>query len=215
MVWLSGLAVACGVLAPTATHAAAAVAPVVPRGLAGAPLSRASHEFAAVMLLLAAVARLRAWFAGLPGIRTIQRRRQRKRPQGLSALATLAPVDRARTAAIAGIAERLGAPVPDREAIVAALEAPDVLRRARRVAVVARGRGGGDPLRRDQAPLRAALALWGLLSPGQVEDLRADARRQWTGVPNSEPGWVRLLDGTLAAGALATWVSRRRSPVGR
>ena len=47
-----------------------------------------------------------------------------------------------------------------------------------------------------------ALALWGTLSPQQVEDLRADARHQWTGVPASEPGWVRLLDGTLAALAL-------------
>jgi hypothetical protein len=208
-VWVGGFVVGVWLIAPTAAHAAAAaVVPAPPlsasQGLAAAPLARASHEFAAVMFLLAALARLRAWFAGLPGIRALSRRRHRLRPKGLSALGALAPVDRARVAAVAGLAERVGAPLPaaDRDAIVAALQAPDVLRRARRVAAVARWRASGDPLRRDQAPIRAALALWGLLSPSQVQDLRDDADRQWTGVPNSEPGWVRLLDGTLVAAAL-------------
>ncbi|MFV0260522.1 MAG: hypothetical protein ACK5PP_18975, partial [Acidimicrobiales bacterium] len=79
---------------------------------------------------------------------------------------------------------------------------PAVTDRARRVGLAARGRRGGDPLRVDHAHTRAARAGWGRLDPDQLTRFRADAGRAWLGVPASEPGWVRLLDGTLAALAL-------------
>jgi hypothetical protein len=71
------------------------------------------------------------------------------------------------------------------------------------VGLAARWRFRGDPLRADHAATRAALALCGLLSEQEIHRFRHDAARCWTGVPASEPTWVRLLDGTLAAAALA------------
>ena len=47
-----------------------------------------------------------------------------------------------------------------------------------------------------------ALALHGLLDDAALDLFRSDASRSLVGVPASEPGWVRLLDGTLAAIAL-------------
>ena len=113
-VWLSGVIVALAVVAPTSPQAAA---PIASHGLATAHVLVGSHEFAAVMLVMAAVARGRAWLAGLPGIRSVVRWRRRSRPQGLEALACLAPVDRARATAILAVSQRLGADVPDPAAI--------------------------------------------------------------------------------------------------
>ncbi len=57
-------------------------------------------------------------------------------------------------------------------------------------------------MRHDNAHARAALALTGRLDPGALAAFRADGTRSPLGVPASEPTWVRLLDGTLAAIAL-------------
>jgi hypothetical protein len=57
-------------------------------------------------------------------------------------------------------------------------------------------------LRVDHAHARAARSLTGASDASADERFAADARRTRAGVPASEPGWVRLLDGTLAAAAL-------------
>ena len=95
VVWLSGVVVALAVVAPSAPEVAR-----WPRMAPPLEAALGSHEFAAVMLVMAAVARARAWLAGLPGIRSFVRWRRRSRPQGLAALSCLAPVERARAAAI-------------------------------------------------------------------------------------------------------------------
>jgi hypothetical protein len=143
-------------------------------------------------------------------------RRSRQEPgrTGLAGLAELPPVDRCRAAAVAALAG-VGA------AVVDAIELPDVTTRARRIGLVARGRRGGDPFRVDHAPARTALALWGRLDADRLARFRADAAAAWTGVPASEPGWVRLLDGTLAAVALREsepdaarrWAAQLRGPL--
>jgi hypothetical protein len=84
---------------------------------------------------------------------------------------------------------------------VETVDLTDAERRARRIAFVARGRRGPNALQRDHAALRTAHAAVG--HAGHVEALFADGDRQASGVPASEPGWVRLVDGALAAAVLA------------
>jgi hypothetical protein len=79
---------------------------------------------------------------------------------------------------------------------------PDVARRARIVGAVARLRIGGDPLRRDHAHTRAALALTDQLGGEALGRFVDDAQRAPSGLPCSEPGWLRPLDASLAAAAL-------------
>jgi hypothetical protein len=178
-------------------------APSQPAGLLLRPL-HASHEFFIVMLVVAFLNRVRNAVTSLPGLR----RRRRRRPPPLEALGSenlrrLHPVDRARVAGVMAVVERLGQPVPERSLVVATLEDPSMRRRARTLGVIARARLHGDPLQRDNAGVRAALVLWGGSSVSQRDDLKVDARRSWCGVPATEPGWVRPLDATIAAVALA------------
>lgn len=77
-----------------------------------------------------------------------------------------------------------------------------VVQRARRINWWARLRRWNDPLEEDHAPTRAALALAGLLSEDQQQRLREEAAGRIAGVPDSEPSWIRPLDGMLAAIAL-------------
>ena len=163
----------------------------------------ASHEFALVMVAIAFIVHVRTWLANLPGIRRL-RRTDRSRTANGAPRRRGAPQRRpTRVAAIVAIAERLGGPTGDRDVVLATLTAPSVRRRARLVGVAARWRFGGDPLRVDGAPARAALSLWGCLTEREAQEFRQEADRRWSGVPTSEPSWVRLLDGTLAAAALA------------
>ena len=73
---------------------------------------------------------------------------------------------------------------------------------AKRINFWARGRRSSDPFDRFHAESRAALSLTGLMGTAQEQEFCRDAERQLTGVPNSEPTWTRLLDGTLSAIAL-------------
>jgi hypothetical protein len=160
----------------------------------------AAHEFPLVILVLAGI----GWVRGV--LRRLPLPRIRLRPERTQ----LPPVDRCRAAAIDALAG------PGGSVDVAGIEAPDVIERARRIALVARGRRGGDPLRGEHAHARAALALCGRLDDAQVATFRSDAARSWAGVPASEPGWVRLLDGTLAALALGDadrWVAMLHGPM--
>jgi hypothetical protein len=178
-----------------ASHAASAAAPVVPRVSA--------HEFPLVILVLGAVGWIRSVARRLPLVGRLaaaRRGRQDSGRTGLDGLALLAPVDRCRAASIAALAGSW--PADTAAGIVDAIERPDVATRARRIGLVARGRRGGDPFRVDHAPARTALALWRRLDADRLARFHTDAVKAWTGVPASEPGWVRLLDGTLAAVAL-------------
>ncbi len=149
---------------------------------------KASHEFTIVLVVFALLARLRLLFDRLPGAAWIKR----QLPQGLFFPA----VDIARTAAIALIAGS------DRHAASNALLDPRLRARVSRINRWARFRFRGDPYRRAHAPLRAALCLAQLLDRAQLSEFRTDATSQLAGVPESEPTWVRPLDGMLTAFAL-------------
>ncbi len=140
-----------------------------------------AHEFPLVVLVMGALSWVRiAWRRTPIG----RRRASRARP-------SVAPVDRARAAAVAALAGS-----------VVEYDGDALALRCRRVGVAARARFGGDPLRIDHAHARAALSLTGRLEDAALGRFRADAASALLGVPASEPGWVRLLDGTLAALAL-------------
>lgn len=168
--------------------------------LAAGPLAivEASHEFPLLMALLGL---WQAW-RSLPLVARLLRlapfarltRSARGDLAGLADLARLGPVDRCRAVSVLALA----GPVPAE--VAAAIARPEVVRRAQRVALVARARLGSAALGRDQAALRTALLATG--DRADIEALRAEAARQVAGVPASEPGWVRLLDGTLAAAVL-------------
>jgi hypothetical protein len=148
----------------------------------------ASHEFTVVLVVFALVARLRLVIARLPGTGWVKSRL----PKGL----LFPAVDTARAAAIASInsANRDGA----REW----LDDARLLRRAASVNRWARFRTRGDTLDGAHAPLRAALSLSGAMTPASQRAFLDEARSRIAGVPDSEPTWIRPLDGTLAALAL-------------
>ena len=156
---------------------------------------RAAHEFPLVIVVAAALGWVRATLGGVPGFGWVAGRRVHD--EHVTSLADLAPVDRCRAVAVAALA----GDVTDEHR--AAVTAPDVARRSARIGLAARLRRGGDPFRIDHAPARAALALTGGLDDAAARAFVDDARRNPLGVPASEPTWVRTLDGTLAALALA------------
>ncbi len=191
-VWLGAIALTAW-LAPRG-HAAVTAAP-----------RAAAHEFPIVALLVGALTWLRATVRGLPGV---QRWRARRTARGVA----VDPVTAGHAAAIAALGPAMPSVVLD----------PRAMRRARRIALVARGRRR-DALRLDHAGLRAALALTGQLDADGRAALLADAARRATGVPASEPSWVRPLDATLAAIALhrlgatdevARWQATLAGPLG-
>ena len=169
-------------------------------------IAKASHEFTVVLVVFALLARLRLLFDRLPGSVWIKR----QLPEGVFFPA----VDIARAAAVSLIADS------DQQTVSAALTDPRLRARVSRVNRWARFRFRGDPYRRAHAPLRAALSLARLLDPEQLSEFRTDANSRLTGVPESEPTWVRPLDGMLAALALQSlgetecverWLSTLRS----
>lgn len=175
---VGGAVVASALWAPGGHDAPAAASPFTP--------ARAAHEFPLVVLVVGALSWMRSLTARVPLLRRLGARRPRR----------VRAVDHARAVAVAqaaGAAEE--AAVPADMALLA--------RRARRVGLAARFRVGGDPFRRDHAAARAALAMAGLLEPDGLTRFVADADRAALGVPCSEPGWVRPLDGTLVAIALS------------
>ena len=183
---------------------------------AGPRVARSAHEFPLVIAVVAAVGWVRGALWRLPGASRWRAARQRRRR--LAARPSLSPVDTCRAASITALAAALVDPAtpsgtpdvsrPRNDAIpVDPVPSPPyrdarVLRRARLVGGVARGRWRGDPLRHDQAAARTAAVLCG---PG--DDVAAgrfvdESRRRAAGVLASEPGWVRPLDAVLAALAL-------------
>jgi len=191
-VWVAAIGLAFLIVPPAHTHE-----PVSMTG--GLPVQRASHEFAAVLVLVAMFSRARLALVGLPGVRRFTGRRRGEPTDRVVALRAAPPIERCRAVAIAGLARPGRQPDDD---VSAGVEDPDVRRRAARVAAVARWRLRGDPLRHDNAHVHAALALSGRATGTELASFRAIAQVSPYGVPASEPTWIRLLDGTLAALAL-------------
>ena len=148
----------------------------------------ASHEFTVVLVVFALVARLRLLIARLPASDWIKARL----PDGL----LFPAADRARAAAIVGINASSSAPVREW------LDDARLRRRAASVNLWARLKRRGDVLEGAHAPLRAALSLSGAIEAASERSFREEARSRLAGVPDSEPTWVRPLDGMLAALAL-------------
>jgi hypothetical protein len=171
------------------------------------PVAFAAHEFPLVVLVMGVVSGARvAWSRSPIG-------RWQAARSWATGTATLSMVDRCRAASITALAAGHPEPVTfDMGALTA---------RCRRVGIAARGRCTGDPLRVDHAHVRTTLLLAGQLNERSIAQFRVDAAHALTGVPSSEPGWTRLLDGTLAACALhrdgdevvgARWSAAMRGP---
>ena len=169
-------------------------------------ITPAAHEFPLVILVVTALSWLRSVAGRVPGMRRLSARRSARRKH-------LSVPDRSRCAALLALADD-----DDGEAMAGD---PAITLRARRVGLVARGRRRGDPLRVDHAHARAALALTGALDTDAAARFVQDAAHAPAGVPASEPGWVRPLDGTLAALALVrlghddagtAWAAMLRGP---
>ena len=183
MDWLLAAVVLGAVLASglirDAPHAAPLVRPVY-----------AAHEFPLVLLVAGLLSWLRGVVGRVPGLSHLARRRGRS-SQGLASIDRLRPADRSRTAAILALAGDVDLARP-------LAGDPAIERRARRVGLAARWRLGGNPLRVDHAPARAARAL----SSEPDSQFATDSAHTAMGVPCSEPTWVRPFDGALAAIAL-------------
>jgi hypothetical protein len=208
-VWAAALVAT--VMLVSAAHSHAPTHVVFPVG--DAPqVVRASHTVGAILVVMVLVNWLRVAFAHVPGVSWLGRRLSRGRRGGLAGIGQLRSVERARASAIAALARAAGAEVPESDAIVQALSDGRVLRRARNVGAFARLRVAGDPLRTDNAHARAALLLWGKLTPHAVRDFQQECATRLAGVPCSEPAWVRPLDATLAAVALQSCGEREAAP---
>jgi hypothetical protein len=189
-------------------------------------LSRAAHEFPLVIVVMGALSGVRLLWRRSPIGRWHVSRSRAAGRMGLSlvdqcrarSIEALAALDSSihRASRDEPSNERLSVHVPsenaaasfERSSALASSTAADVdvdvdvdllRRRCRRIGIAARGRFRGDPFRTDHAHARTALLLMGLLNAREVAQFRNDADRALNGVPSSEPGWIRLLDGTLAA----------------
>jgi hypothetical protein len=149
---------------------------------------RASHEFTLVLIVFAFLAQVRVFFSRLPGANRLR--------QIVPEALLFASVDVARAAALSLYAGF------DPDESKKLLRHPQLPARARRINCWSRFRCNGDSLEGAHAPLRAALSLAGLLDHEQLDAFRRDARASLAGVPDSEPTWIRPLDGMLAALAL-------------
>jgi hypothetical protein len=182
-----------GALAGAAASSVTAAAPV---------MARAAHEFPLVVVVVTGVVWLRGVVRRLPVVRGVALRRARRAGDDAATNpAVLSLVDRPRAAAIAA----MGAGSDhERERAARVATDPAVARRAVRIGLAARGRSPRRGLAVDHAAPRAALLLSGALDDDAVVRFLDDCRRSRAGVPASEPTWVRLLDGTLAAVAART-----------
>ena len=149
----------------------------------------ASHEFVVVLVVFSLLAQVRLIISRLPGTDWLYAR--------LPELWSFAAVDLARAAAIDLLAD------PSKNDVLPKLRDQRFTQRARRVIRAARFRFGTDPLNYANAHLRAALMLADGLDKGQQQRLRQDAVSRLAGVPDSEPSWVRPLDGMLVALSLS------------
>lgn len=171
--WLPGAVVAAS------TVSAALAAPGVGHV---SDVSAAAHQFPVVAVLVSGLASVTTLWRSLP--------RLSRGSDARSGIETLSAIERCQLALLQALVEADPGPRDER-----------VERRARRIDAVARFRFG--PVRsRDHGPARAAMLVSGGLDSAQHGALLAEAQAAPGGVVASEPGWVRLLDGTLTAIAL-------------
>ena len=202
-VWIAGIALTLW-LFPGDTHLPDHSVPAVSTIVEppGGPLL-AAHEFTWIMAVYLVTFWFGLLFQRIPLVDRLLARRQRGRPTDARAILHLSAVERARAVALWGVVGIAGGAVPDRALLRASLETPGFRRRARAIRLLAHGRWGGDPFERDNAGYRAAFIL---LDPTPASEVaRAatdDAARSALGMVAVEPGWTRLLDGTLLAAAL-------------
>ena len=143
-VWLSGVIVALAVVAPTSPQAAAPIAVARPAPCRSWSAPTSSPRSCSSWLL--SLGRGPGWLDSRASARSCvgvgaAGRKVSKRWPALPRSIALGPRRSWPSS------QRLGADVPDPAAIVAEVQAPDMARRAKRVALVARWHLGGDPLR--------------------------------------------------------------------
>ncbi len=176
---------------------------------------RAAHEFPLVLLVMGALSGLGViWRKSSVG----QWQTARARDSGRLQLSPLEQCTAVSINALARTASSVSNDSPSRvlstnsnssinsinssPSLEVTLDVDKLTQRCRRVGIAARGRFSGDPMRTDHVHVRTALLLTGQLDQCGVESFRADATQAHSAMPSSEPGWLRLLDGTLAACAL-------------
>ncbi|HUF83969.1 MAG TPA: hypothetical protein VMQ81_05180, partial [Acidimicrobiia bacterium] len=190
LVWTAGLVTTVALL------------PSVDRAEHAEPIRRAGHEVSWLMVVYVVVYWGGLFVNRIPLVSRVLITRERARPSGDAALATLPAVDRARAVALWELGRHAGASAPARALLDEAIELSTIRRRARIVGCLAPGRSYGT-LATSNAHARAALIL---LEPDGRHELTAaaaeEAARGRLGMVTSEPGWVTLFDGTLMAAAL-------------
>ncbi|MCC7364084.1 MAG: hypothetical protein IT303_06900 [Dehalococcoidia bacterium] len=189
--WLSIVLTVRAVPTGEHTHGAAA-------GVLAPDRVLAVHEFTWLMAVYLLVYWAGTLVRRIPFVEHLASVRQRRRPADASAITQLPLPDRARAVSLWEIARRAGGAAPPRDFLRQALGDPAHDRGRRLVALLGRA-ALRDPVRDDNAHVRAAMVLVG----GDDRDAPGAARRARLGMPASEPGWVQLLDGTLLAAALA------------
>ena len=161
-------------------------------------VSAAAHQFPVVAIVVSGLASMSAMRRSLP--RLVRRSAPRSAADRLE---RLSPPERCQLALLQA---HVAVPEPT-------LVDERVTQRAGRIDAVARFRVGSS-LAVDHGPTRAALLESGSSDMSKRGLLFAEAAAAPGGVPASEPGWVRLLDGTLTAisldrlgdhGSLARW----------
>lgn len=153
----------------------------------------AAHEFPIVVAVVAAIVWLQASLRSIPVLRRFVAMRVEQAPANLSELPALACSQGAVVAALAG---------EQNADTKQAASSDQVFKRARWISRIARFRFGEDVFAVDHGLARAGLAMTAQLQPEQAQRFLTDARNAPGGVPCGEPGWIRMLDGTLTAIAL-------------
>ncbi len=153
----------------------------------------AAHEFPIVVAVVAAIVWLQASLKSIPIVRRLVAMRIDQAPQILSQLPAQACSQGAVLSCLAGV---------DRDEALRAARSDQVSKRARLISQVARFRFGDNIFAVDHGLARAGLAMTNGLAANEQAVFIADGSRAPGGVPCSEPGWIRLLDGTLTAVAL-------------
>jgi hypothetical protein len=148
-----------------------------------APIAYASHEFTIVLIIFALVGQLKGLLDRLPGMARLYDRLPSLMSEGTIALA--------RSVSLSSFAGTRTLPTQLAEPTIG----PACARLVRTLTL----RSGPTPMANAFSAYRLALIRTDALSPAESKQWVAECRVNLTGVPCSEPGWNRLLDGTLAA----------------
>ena len=148
-----------------------------------APIVYASHEFTIVLILFALIGQLKGLLDRLPGMARLYDR--------LPTLMSEGTITLARSVSLGSLAGMRVLPTQLAESAVG----PACARVVRALTL----RSGPTPMANAFSAYRLALIRTDAVSAAESKQWVAECRVNLTGVPCSEPGWNRLLDGTLAA----------------